>query len=180
VPINEFPNNVRISGPLEGNTVIVEPSDRHTSLGITLRGSGNTIRVGKDCALNAMLFAADGASIEIGDRTGMMGVFIAAHEGSRVEIGARCLFSNNVRFRPSDAHKIFDKASGQRINDPRPIIIGDDVWIGEHVQVVKGARIASGSIVGAVSLISGQFDEENVLIVGSPARVIRTGVRWEP
>ncbi|WP_404711728.1 acyltransferase [Sphingomonas sp. MMS24-J13] len=177
--LDQLPKNVRIEGDVTNNTVIVEPSIRHINLVITLRGSGSRVEIGPDCALNGQLFAADGATIRIGRRTAMLGVHVAAHEGSTVEIGERCLFSNTIRIRPSDAHKIFDIESGLRINDQRPIVIGDEVWVGEYVQIAKGARVGSGSIIGATSFVSGEFPN-NSLIAGSPARLLRSGVRWEP
>lgn len=177
--LDQLPKNVRIEGDVTNNTVIIAPSSRHIKLVITLRGTGSHVEIGADCALNGQLFAADGAVIRVGNRTAMLGVHVAAHEGSTVEIGERCLFSNTIRIRPSDAHKIFDMESGQRLNDQKPIIIGDEVWVGEYVQIAKGARIGSGSIVGATSYVTGEFPN-NSLIAGTPARLLRTGVRWEP
>jgi acetyltransferase-like isoleucine patch superfamily enzyme len=176
---DQLPKNVRIEGDVTKNTLKIGSSIRHINLVITFRGSGSQVEIGEDCALNGQLFAADGATIRVGKRTAMLGVHVAAHEGSTVEIGERCLFSNTIRIRPSDAHKIFDMESGLRINDQKPIIIGDDVWVGEYVQIAKGARIGSGSIVGATSYVTGEFPQ-NSLIAGTPARLLRSGVRWEP
>jgi acetyltransferase-like isoleucine patch superfamily enzyme len=174
-----LPDNVFIDGEIEGNVVVVEPSDQHVELVIQLRGKGNTVIVRRDCALNAVLFAAEGAYIEIGEQTSMLGVRITAHEGARCVIGARCVFSNNIRIRPSDDHQIFDAEMKERLNPPRPIQIEDGVWIGDYVQISKGCVIGANSAVGAASLLDGDYPG-NALIAGTPAKVIRMGIKWRP
>jgi acetyltransferase-like isoleucine patch superfamily enzyme len=51
------------------------------------------------------------------------------------------------------------------------------VWLGTRVLVLKGARIGSGTIVGAGSIVSGTLPGD-VLAVGSPAKVVRENVVW--
>jgi acetyltransferase-like isoleucine patch superfamily enzyme len=88
--------------------------------------------------------------------------------------------SSSINFRPSDAHKIYDRTSGERINPPEPIIIGNRVWIGENVQILKGTVIPDGCVISSMSRVSGVFTEPNCIIGGSPARVIRQNIDWEP
>ena len=102
------------------------------------------------------------------------------HEASVVEIGAGCLFSQSVQFRPSDAHKIFDLTTNTRINAPVPIRIGASVWVGQEVLFLKGANVPAGCIVGARSLVNKSFDEENCILAGVPAKIVRRQVRWAP
>jgi acetyltransferase-like isoleucine patch superfamily enzyme len=56
-----------------------------------------------------------------------------------------------------------------------PIEIGDDVWIGANVILLKGCKIGSGSIVAAGSVVTGgsEFPEYS-LIGGNPARLLKT------
>ena len=67
----------------------------------------------------------------------------------------------------------------------RPLVcsrvsIGDRVWIGENAVILAGSRIGSGCIVGANSVVKGEFPD-NTMIVGSPARVVKywDGVIWK-
>ncbi|WP_404710962.1 acyltransferase [Sphingomonas sp. MMS24-J13] len=173
-----LPANVFVSGDVSGNTIIIEPSDRHVALAIEVRGTGNTVIVRRDCALEAMLVACGGAHIEIGEQTEMNGVHIHADEGSRCTIGARCRFSRDVRIQLADAYQVFDAETGQRINAPRPIHIEDDVWIGEYVQVSKGCIIGSGSAVKAASVLDGDYPG-GALIAGNPAKVVHAKIKWK-
>jgi acetyltransferase-like isoleucine patch superfamily enzyme len=54
-----------------------------------------------------------------------------------------------------------------------PITIGENSYIGAHVLFVPGASTAPNTIVGMGALVTKPFDEEFVLIAGSPARVVK-------
>lgn len=58
------------------------------------------------------------------------------------------------------------------------IVVGDHVWIGSNVTVLKGAVIPRGCVVGSGAVVTRAFTEENALLAGNPARVIRRGVAW--
>lgn len=55
---------------------------------------------------------------------------------------------------------------------PRPIVIGDGVWLGARVIVLPGATIGAGAIVSAGSVVSGTIPA-GAIAAGSPARVLR-------
>ncbi|WP_394675136.1 DapH/DapD/GlmU-related protein [uncultured Chryseobacterium sp.] len=54
----------------------------------------------------------------------------------------------------------------------KPIVIEDNVWLGEFVSVLPGVTIGKGSIIGANSVVSKSIPA-NVIAVGSPAKVIK-------
>ncbi len=51
----------------------------------------------------------------------------------------------------------------------KPVLIGDDVWIGCSVKILSGSTIENRVIVGAGSLVKGHLDS-NKIYVGSPAK----------
>jgi acetyltransferase-like isoleucine patch superfamily enzyme len=51
------------------------------------------------------------------------------------------------------------------------IVIGDNVWLGDNVVVLGGARIGDGCIVGANALVRGELPPGTVC-VGNPARAL--------
>ncbi len=54
----------------------------------------------------------------------------------------------------------------------KPIVIGDNVWIGHDSVVLPGVEIGNGSIVGARSVVTESIPDLAVA-AGNPARVIR-------
>lgn len=88
------------------------------------------------------------------------------------------MFSNEITFRTGDSHSIINNL-GERINQSEDIRIGNHVWIGQKVIVLKGAEIGNDSITGTASLVTGKKFEDNVIIAGSPAKVIKQGVSWD-
>lgn len=63
-----------------------------------------------------------------------------------------------------------------------PIVIEDNVWLGEGVCVLAGARIGRGAIIGANAVVTGEIPAYSIAL-GAPARVKKkynklTGV-WE-
>ena len=94
-----------------------------------------------------------------------------------VSFGRGVLISWDVLVMDSDRHPITD-SSGTRLNPDLDVAVGDHVWIGCRSTVLKGARIADGSVVGAGSVVTGEFASANSIIAGVPAREMRTGVNW--
>ena len=41
--------------------------------------------------------------------------------------------------------------------------------------ILKGSKIPSNSMIGACSLVNKEFTEENTVIAGSPAKIIKNG-----
>jgi acetyltransferase-like isoleucine patch superfamily enzyme len=64
----------------------------------------------------------------------------------------------------------------------KPIIIEDNVWLGEFVSVLPGVTIGKGTIVGANSVVSKDLPKY-VIAVGSPAKPVKkfnfSTQRWE-
>jgi tetrahydrodipicolinate N-succinyltransferase len=62
-------------------------------------------------------------------------------------------------------------------NPAKDIKIGNRVWIGAHVSILKGSEIGDGSVVAIRSLVNDKFPA-NVLLAGIPARVKRHDISW--
>lgn len=92
--------------------------------------------------------------------------------GNDVQVGV------GVTIRTSDGHAIYNLGEKIPYNEPKDIIIGDYVWIGGGSTIIKGAELATQTIVGANSVVNKKFTESNIIVAGTPAKIIKRNVRW--
>jgi maltose O-acetyltransferase len=99
------------------------------------------------------------------------GSTMEAAPGHRVEIGAGCAISHNVRIYTSSsvADQDFSGVKEVRTAD---VIIHDYVWIGANVFVNPGVEVGTNSVVGANSVLTRDV-EPWTIVGGVPARLIR-------
>ena len=95
----------------------------------------------------------------------------------KITIGKDTLMAWDSLITDADHHHILDQ-EGRIANPPAEVSIGNQVWIGARSMILKGAEIANGSVIGAQSLVSGKFIENNCLIAGNPARQMKKNVYW--
>lgn len=98
---------------------------------------------------------------------------------NRMSFGHQVLISWNTSIVDTDFHRTINPATGE-IKDKYGITtIGDHVWVGMGVTILKNSTIPDGCILGAGSLVNKRFITENCLIAGNPAKVVKEGVTKE-
>lgn len=70
-----------------------------------------------------------------------------------------------------------DMESNKVYHKCKPVCIGSNVWIGNHVSITKGTVIADGCIVASCSVVNKQFHTANTLIAGVPAQEKKKGLK---
>ena len=141
---------------------------------------GTKLTTGVGCRVEA--FIADGnkgCKIKLGDRI-QLNDYVHISAISNVYIGNDVLMASHV-YISDNSHGIYKGQLKQTspnippIKRPyytAPVIINDNVWIGEGTIVLPGVNIGEGSIIGAHSIVSTDIPK-NSIAVGAPAKVIK-------
>lgn len=192
--IEEFPghNTIEISDAIRANVdgaIQINGKNNVVSIGMPAHSAGfyismcgdSHLQIGEGNWFNRQEFylVAPG-KLSIGEGCAWSGpVVVTMHESANIDIGAHCLIAGGARISTSHVHKIYDRFTGERLNGPRDVKIGDKVWICADASIFPGADIGHDSVVGIGAYVSKRF-EPHCLIAGAPAKVIRENIIWKP
>jgi acetyltransferase-like isoleucine patch superfamily enzyme len=112
------------------------------------------------------------ATIEIGDRTEFNNNLMMKSEGPGIRIGKDGLFGANIEIFDSNFHELHPDRRRGGHPSMAPVEIGDNVFVGMGVKILKGSTIGSDSVIGAGAVVAGDIPA-GVVAAGNPARVIR-------
>lgn len=165
---------------VSGEKNVVESQDSVISnCLISISGNDNKLVIGRNVKLRGanIIIRGDHCKVTIGDRTTFEGIRIVnVGLNNVVSIGRDCMFSDKIELWASDTHSIFDN-TGEWINQEKPVIIGDKVWVGSGVTILKGVIVGDGSIVGMGSLVTKNIPDK-VISVGVPNKIIKENISW--
>ena len=147
-----------------------------------------SIILGENCNLNIQGILALNSSLVINMRndcnlnlgSGQMmngDVRLNMGEKSNLEIGSGCLWGETTIW-TSDFHSVLKRGTSMRINPPQDIRIGNSIWFGHEVLVLKGAQIGDNSVIAARSTVLKGLYPANVVLAGSPAKVVKEDIQW--
>ena len=172
--------SITITG--DNNKITIELPSNFINVSIVMDGDNNEfhLKPTKHRIIRHTTFGMEGGSkISVGSGLSVYrDVHIVAKNGKDITIGDECMFAREIMIRNNDGHVILDRKTGELLNPPEDIVIGDNVWLGMRVLIFKGAVIPKGSVVGAGALVNKKFEEENILIAGTPAKKIRSDIEW--
>ena len=145
---------------------------------IFLRGNGHKLILDKNVKLYNVRIKVIGNRnvVSIGSGSSVAdGNIIAGGQGVPINIGTDCMIAEGVDIWSTDTHSVFEE--GNLVNPPRPIRIGNHVWVGKDVAILKGVTVGDNAVIGMRSMVTHDV-LANSLNVGSPAKQIREGVSW--
>lgn len=89
----------------------------------------------------------------------------------QVMIGSRTMFGPNVQVYTA-THPLNHKERSSGVEFAKPIVIGEDVWVGGSAVICPGVTIGDRSVIGAGSVVTKDVPAD-VFAAGNPCRVIR-------
>ena len=146
----------------------------HCALGARVRFWGPVrLFIGSHSALFDDVIIAGVGEIHIGSHSsiGHNSVLVSRE---RIQIGSNCMLAAFCHVLDVD-HEFADPglpipAQGLRV---KPVIIGNDVWVGAGCFILRGVTIGDGAVVGANSVVTGDVPPYSV-VAGSPARIVKS------
>jgi acetyltransferase-like isoleucine patch superfamily enzyme len=166
----------------------------HKSFRLDLRQKNNVLRIkiGKNNNLACnLILESDEGFIQIGNKCFINGGTDIISRSSIV-IGDFVTIAWNVTIYDHDSHslnhlerrndieqQLLDNRTGDFIKNKlwtvvstRPIIIGNDVWIGMNATILKGVTIGDGAIIAAGAVVTKNV-EAWTIVAGNPAKCVK-------
>jgi maltose O-acetyltransferase len=110
-------------------------------------------------------------SISGGDNFGF-GKGCRVYAGGGITIGSHVMIAPYVTLITSNHRYKSQFLSDENYDEFKPIVINDDVWIGERAIILPGVVIGSGAIVGAGAVVTKDVPDDAV-VAGNPAKVVK-------
>ena len=148
---------IKIGVDGNGNSILIQSDVYIRNLEIIIQGNNHKLSIGEGVEIG-------GASI------------VCCGESSKVTIGENCLLASNIKIKSCDGHSIYK--NNRVINNSKDIVIAQNVWIAQDVNILKGVSIGSNSVVGMNSLVTSNVFPKNVILGGSPAKIIKKEITW--
>lgn len=120
--------------------------------------------------------SGEAPKLSIGDRC-FVGHGCAFSVARSIQIGKDCLIAADSVIRDNDGHPL--DAALRRDNAPidaatvQPVVIGDDVWIGNRATVLKGVTIGDRAVVASAAVVTKDVPPDTV-VAGNPARPVKS------
>jgi acetyltransferase-like isoleucine patch superfamily enzyme len=161
MPILKIPQNGHV---YLGNNVVLNSDFHKSNTSLTTKvkfvtGCRGKIKIGNNCDLNGTCFVAY----------------------DELEVGDYCQFASSSLISDTDFHPLDPKIRLVQMEggvypyesvSKKKITIGNNVWIGWGVIILKGVTIGDNSVIGAGSVVTSNIPS-NCLAVGNPAKVVR-------
>jgi acetyltransferase-like isoleucine patch superfamily enzyme len=159
LPVFKLPGTSKI---ILGNKVVLNSDSKNSNTALTFNCTFA-------CGLTGI--------IEIGDNTMLNGVSVTSY--NKVVIGKNCQIASSTLISDTDFHPVdpevrMRECMGYKIDhslvNKKPVIIGNNVWIGWGSIILKGVNIGDNSIIAAGSVVLNDIPA-NVIAAGNPAIV---------
>lgn len=149
-------------------------------------GKKENIRIGRYCDILGRIYAqGPDAQIEIGNYTTIRGDSVV-RAVEKVTVGDHVIISNHVSICDNNNHPtdpqmrikmtesgFYSELWSNTYSDHKPVVIENNVWIGEYATILKGVTIGEGSVVGCHAVVTKNVEPYTV-VAGNPARKVKS------
>lgn len=123
-----------------------------------------------DLGLQPPFYCDYGYNMHVGERV-FFNFNCVVLDVAPVTIGSRTMFGPNVQvYTATHPLNHIERSSGREY--AKPIVIGEDVWIGGSAVICPGVTIGNRSVIGAGSVVTKDVPDD-VFAAGNPCRVIK-------
>ncbi len=142
------------------------------------------ISLGNHCRVYGALQSQGDGTIRIGDHTCIYRKSVLGSVSS-ITVGNCVIISNHVHIYDNNNHPTSPKIRREMCKngfdgdpwcwthaDSAPIVIEDNVWIGEYAAILKGVTIGTGAIVASHAVVTKDVPPYTI-VAGNPARVVK-------
>lgn len=143
-----------------------------------------SITIGNHCRIHGALQTQENGEIRMGNYCTVYTKSVIGSVSS-IQIGDCAIISNHVHIYDNNNHPTdpnmrrkmcmegFDGDAWKwKYADSAPIVIEDNVWIGEYAAILKGVTIGTGSIVASHAVVTKDVPPYTI-VAGNPARVVK-------
>lgn len=175
--------DIKMSG--HNNTITIELPNSFKNSKIQMDGDNNQIYIGESKIgfrnLEILMLASgNNRKLSFGENCSCEGLSIFHHNhNSTLDIGNNVMFARNCLIQTCDSHCMMDCDTHELLNnDETHMVFGDNIWCAQGTVILKKAMIPSRTIIGCGSTVTKPFAQENTVIAGVPARVVRKNITW--
>ena len=163
----------------------------HSSVILKDGSSKQDIKIADHVDIYGCLYSQSRGQITIGEHC-QLGLNSTIRSVENVRIGKCVIISEGVIITDNNSHPIsplFQWYRAQmpstsemhlwKYSDYKPVIINDNVWIGEFARICKGVTIGKNSVIGANAVVTKDVPQ-NSIVVGNPAKIVKTNINQLP
>jgi acetyltransferase-like isoleucine patch superfamily enzyme len=175
-----IPNIVLHGGHEKCSNFILFCNER-SDCNITVWGDGGLMYYSPHSRIVGSRISLGSGCIVIGkDVRNSPGINLNCRNGGKIIFSKDALIAAGVSINTDDCHTIYSVSDGMRLNPFGGVVIFDEhVWIGQQATIMGNSSIGKNTVIGAHSFVRGNEFPQNVILAGTPARVVSEGVNWD-
>lgn len=136
---------------------------------------GSRIIIDSFCSfsIDTTIRLCEGAVLRLGEAV-RIGDGVKIMSENEISIGAGTEVTYESQIIDTNFHYMVNNSTQEIIRKNLPIIIGKRNWIGNHTTIMKGTHTGDNCIIASNSLLNKNYsDHSGVMIVGTPAKIVR-------